>query len=68
VNPTLATVNEWNQKNNFSRAYIDKDGNAVLESDLVLSGGVTNDTVEIFVKTFRDSVARWARFALERKK
>jgi hypothetical protein len=68
VNPTLATVNEWNQKNNFSRAYVDKDGNAVLESDLVLTGGVASDTIELFVKTFRDSVARWARFALERKK
>jgi hypothetical protein len=68
VNPTLATVNEWNQKNNFSRAYVDKDGNAVLESDLVLTGGVATETVELFIKTFRDSVARWARFALDRKK
>jgi Putative bacterial sensory transduction regulator len=68
VNPTLASVNEWNQKNSFSRAYVDKDGNAVLENDLVLTGGVSSDSIELFVKTFRDSVARWARFALERKK
>jgi Putative bacterial sensory transduction regulator len=53
VNPTLATVNEWNQKNSFSRAYVDKDGNAVLENDFILTGGVSSDSVELFVKTFR---------------
>ena len=68
VNPTLATVNEWNQNTTFSRAHVDKDGNAVLESDLILTGGVTHENVEVFVKTFRDSVARWARFVLDRKK
>ena len=68
VNPTLATVNEWNQLNSFSRAYIDKAGDAVLESDLILGGGVTRESVELFVKTYRDSVARWARFLLDRKK
>jgi hypothetical protein len=68
VQPTLATVNEWNQNNSLSRAYVDKDGNAVLENDLFLTGGVTRDNVENFVKNFRDSVARWARFVLDRKK
>ena len=68
VNPTLATVNEWNQNNSLSRAYVDKDGSAVLESDLILSGGVTHENVEMFIKTFRDSVARWARFVQERRK
>ena len=68
VRPTLATVNGWNQSNSFSRAYVDKDGNAVLESDIILTGGVTQDNIEMFVKTFRDSVVRWARFALDHKK
>ena len=68
VNPTLATVNEWNQNASFSRAHVDKDGNAVLESDMFFTGGVTHENVEMFVKTFRDSVARWARFVLDRKK
>jgi hypothetical protein len=68
LNPTLTTVNEWNQNTSFSRAYIDKEGNAVLESDLIFTGGVTHENVEVFVKTFRDSLARWARFALDRKK
>jgi tetratricopeptide (TPR) repeat protein len=68
VSPTLAAVNQWNQTNSFSRAYVDKDGNAALESDMILTGGVTRDNIEMFVKTFRDSVARWARFALDHKK
>ena len=68
VSPTLATVNEWNQANSFSRAYVDKDGNATLESDIILAGGVTHENIEMFVKTFRDSVTRWARFALDHKR
>ena len=68
VNPTLATVNEWNQNNSFSRAYVDKDGTAALESDMIFTGGVTRENVETFLKTFRDSVSRWARFALDHKK
>jgi hypothetical protein len=68
VEPTLATVNEWNQKNSFSRAYVDDQGNAVLESDMILDGGVTHENIELFVKTYRDSVARWARFVVDHKK
>jgi hypothetical protein len=67
VHPTLATVNEWNQKNTLSRAYVAKDGTASLESDLFLGGGVTTETVELFITTFRDSVARWARFIMDRQ-
>jgi hypothetical protein len=68
VNPTLATVNEWNQTHNITRAYVDKDGSAVLESDLIISGGVTRADVEEFIKTYRDMVAQWARFVIDRKK
>lgn len=67
VAPTPAIVNEWNQTNRFSRAYVDKDGNATIEDDLIVSGGVTRENVEIFVKTFRDTVSRWARFAIDHK-
>lgn len=65
VGLTPIVVNEWNQMNRFSRAYVDKDGNATLEDDLIVSGGVTRENVEIFVKTFRDTVSRWARFAID---
>jgi hypothetical protein len=64
---TPAVANEWNQTNRFSRAYTDKDGNANLEDNLIVSGGVTRDNVEMFVKTFRDTVSRYGRFTLDRE-
>jgi hypothetical protein len=67
VGPTPTVVNEWNQTMRFSRAYVDKDGNATIEDDLILGGGVTRENVEIFVKTFRDTVSRWARFVLDHR-
>lgn len=68
VNPTLETVNEWNRQHSFIRAYIDKEGLAVMESDLITKGGVTQDNVEVFINTFRNVVPKWARFLLDRKK
>lgn len=68
VNPELVTVNEWNKANSHCRAYVDGEKNAVLESELIISGGVTRANVEMFVKTYRDNVARWARFVLDHKK
>jgi hypothetical protein len=68
VHPTLSTVNEWNVNNRFSCSYVDKEGTATLESSLIFSGGVTHETLEVFIKTFRDSVGRWARFVLDHEK
>lgn len=68
VNPTLESVNLWNQEHSFTRAYVDKEGSAVLESDLIVTGGVTQENVEVFIQTFRNVVAKWARFLLDRKK
>ena len=68
VNPTLESVNIWNQEHSFTRAYVDKEGSAALESDLIVSGGVTQENVEVFIQTFRNVVGKWARFLLDRKK
>jgi putative serine protease PepD len=57
VKVDLATVNGWNQKNRFSRAYLDTEGDPVVESDLDLSGGVTKEGVEAFIKQFRITVS-----------
>lgn len=53
---TLATINGWNASKRYSRAYIDKDGDPVVESDLDLSGGVSPRAVEEFLKTWRTVV------------
>jgi hypothetical protein len=65
VHPTLLTINEWNRDNRFSRGYVEKDGSIDLEDDLDLSAGVTPEGFEQFIRNFRDSVARWAKFIVE---
>lgn len=59
---TLATVNKWNQEHRFSRAYLDKEGDAILENDHMIRGGITRESVELFVTLFRESVVEFARF------
>jgi hypothetical protein len=65
---SLATVNEWNNTQFGSTAYVDADGNAVLESELILTGGVTEENVNTFITNFRDSAVNYARFILDHKK
>lgn len=60
--PAPAVINEWNRRRRFSRAYLDGEGNAVLESDLDLDGGVGIDAVREFIKTFLVSVDNYAGF------
>jgi hypothetical protein len=59
--PNLVNVvNDWNSRMRYSRAYVTREGNAVLELDLDLSGGVTRDRIARFAKTARISVAAYA--------
>ncbi|MFN3199964.1 MAG: YbjN domain-containing protein [Bradymonadia bacterium] len=60
--PTLQRTNEWNQRRRFSRAYLDPSGDAVLEADLDLEGGVTQEGVQEFFNTFFLSVQHFAVF------
>lgn len=39
--PDLGTINTWNRDKRFSRAYLDAEGDAVIEMDLDLVQGVT---------------------------
>ena len=58
--PTLERINAWNQEKRFSRAYLDKDGDPVLESELDLEGGVTRRAIISFLDTFERSLSRFA--------
>jgi len=58
-NATLKKVNEWNKRRRYSRSYLDKDGDPVLELDLGMSGGVTVDRIKEFFKTCRASYQAW---------
>ena len=55
-------INEWNKKHRFSRAYIDDSGDPVLESDLDFDGGVTLESLKLFVKVFKSSVTDYKKF------
>jgi hypothetical protein len=49
----LKHVNQWNKRYRFSKAYLDDDGDPLLEADLELTG-VTRETVVKFVQNFDD--------------
>ena len=55
-------INECNKKHRFSRAYIDDSGDPVLESDLDFDGGVTLESLKLFVQVFRSSAADYKKF------
>lgn len=58
--PSLERVNEWNQKRRFSRAYLDEDGDPVLEADLDLAGGVADEAIRAFLDLFEASLRAFA--------
>lgn len=53
---SMSRINDWNRTKRFSRAYLDKDGDPVLEADLDFEGGVTNESVARFVALFVQSL------------
>jgi hypothetical protein len=58
--PSLERINAWNREKRFSWAYLDKDGDPVLESNLILTGGVTRETVVSFLKIFEANLSQFA--------
>jgi hypothetical protein len=58
--PTLERINAWNREKRFSRAYLDQDGNPVLEWDLGLGEGVTLETVVSFLRIFEANLSQFA--------
>lgn len=58
---SVQKINDWNKKQRFCRAYLDKDGDAVLESDLDLEGGVTLENIKAFIDTYRNLLPLFAR-------
>jgi hypothetical protein len=55
-------TNEWNSRHRFARAYRDKDGDAVLESDIDFTGGVTEANIKAWVKLFRNLMGEYGKF------
>jgi capsule polysaccharide export protein KpsC/LpsZ len=58
----LKKVNEWNATKRFSRAYLDQDGDAVIEWDVDLEGGTTAGALKESIRTYRLGVMAFVRF------
>lgn len=50
--PTLTRLNEWNQTKKYTKAYLNKNNNAVLHHSIELNGGVTEKNVKEWMGTF----------------
>lgn len=57
----LERINEWNRTRRLCRAYLDPDGDLVLESDLLSLGGLTDRQVVSFVAIFEKAVDMFVR-------
>ena len=51
--PDLQAINDWNREQRFVRAYLDRDGDPTVESDLVVAGAET--------AALREWIATWRR-------
>jgi len=52
----LSAINEWNRTSRFGRAYVDDQGDPVVELDLLLAGGVTAQTIKEYINVFTETV------------
>lgn len=49
IKPSLDMINTWNRDKRFSKSYLDADGDAILEMDVVLAGGISKrNMLEVF--------------------
>ncbi len=49
---SLSEINAWNRDKRLSRAYIDKEGDPVIEADLLADQGITDSQFSNFVDVF----------------
>lgn len=60
--PTLAKVNEWNQKKRWSKAYIDKDGDPNINFDVNLRGGISRANLDADIAVWIDTIEEFKSF------
>jgi hypothetical protein len=60
---TLAFVNAWNYEKRFAKAYLDSDGDLVLEWDVDFDGGVTVNFMTESVNTFQTMLRAFDSFS-----
>ena len=62
---SLKKINQWNAEKRFSRAYLDDDDDPVIELDLDLEGGITQERLIDFITTVRVSVSQFRKHIYE---
>ncbi len=58
---SMKGINTWNKNARFTRAYLDDDGDPVLEMDIDLEGGITPDRIRDGIRTFSRAHASFLR-------
>lgn len=61
----LRRLNSWNQEYRWTRAYLDDDGQAVLEMDLNAEGGIGAKSLRILTNTYMSIAEDFAEFVAE---
>jgi hypothetical protein len=61
----LLQANQWNREHYFTAIRPDHDGCAALQSNVVFSGGVTNEMMEGFIRGFCTHVTMYAKFVAD---
>ena len=62
VKPAPAKANDWNLRNRFAAAYIDKDGDPNIQWDVVLEGGMPGPLFEQTLTRWTDAMAAFQTF------
>ncbi len=54
---SLQAINAWNRDSRFGRAYLDSEGDPVIELDLLMTGGVTLETIQVYITVFAQAAS-----------
>ena len=62
VKPAQDLINSWNRDKRFSRAYLDKDGDAGIDMDINLEHGVTSDNLDSTFSVWAQLVKQFSTY------
>ena len=61
VKPTLESMNQWNRDKRFAKAYLDQEGDAIIEMDTILEGGVSKENMREVFSYWRLTLAQFTK-------
>ena len=62
---SLSKINEWNRNHYFTRAYLNKNRDPVLEADLLIDGGVSEKRIQVWLAVYCLSVREYLEYLNE---